>query len=469
MFPISNPVRIILYAVASICGIVIGSAFSDVWPTFRYLFQNLKTKGEKTGQFPEKVPRSTWIILGVFLFIGLLFGSVASFAPAKEDLPAYMTGDFRVAVAGFSSQGQVAKGLGEAIAQNIKERLEENIKEAEIDFSIVVWGPELAGEVKGSDAAARSQSASTLAEKIQADIVLYGSVKDLGDELEITPEFYVSAKNFYQLEEITGQHNLGEPFNIQNYEDFRDRITANNTLSARAQALAQMVIGMSYLSLQDYPRALEILQSADGIQTWQDEEGKQVLYLLMGTAAVREDDLLQAEQYFKKSLAIEPDYSRALLGLSNIYYRKALLPIENTDDPQTLDVNLIIEAINLLTRAVESPNQPPSSDIGAKYHFELGQNYFMMAYGGFIADFEPALNEFKIVISEYGEGANPRLKDRAAEAHARIGLIYALEGKLDFAVGEYQTALELTADPKRKQIFEDRLNQLTSGETISQE
>jgi len=186
-----------------------------------------------------------------------------------------------------------------------------------------------------------------------------------------------------------------------------------------------------------------------------------VLYQLIANAAVRGGDLAQAEAYYTKALALEPDYSRALIGMANIQYRKALALFEQTKNLPDVDRRQIEAALGLLEQAQSSSNQPPLADIGAKVHFERGQCLLMMAYAGFIPGYDPALDEFQQVLSAYGDGANPRLLERGAESHARLGLIFSLTGKNEDAIAEYQRAADLLAgDPERQAQYLQRVERI---------
>ncbi len=158
---------------------------------------------------------------------------------------------------------------------------------------------------------------------------------------------------------------------------------------------------------------------------------------------------------------LEPDYSRALIGMANIHYRKALKPFEESKNPPDVNREQMELALSLLEQAQSSPNQPPLADIGAKVHFERGQCLLMMAYAGFIPAYDPALDEFTQVLAAYADGANPRLLERGAESHARLGLIYSLTGKNEEAVAAYRRAADLLADdPDRQAQYLQRADRI---------
>jgi len=369
-----------------------------------------------------------------------------------------MTGDFRIAVAGFVQNGQSDDpGIGAGLAQGLYLRLVQTYNEIDPGFTVTIWGPDQIGMIKGQNRDERADSAAQIAKKVGADVVVYGMI-DIGDVIcQVSPEFYVSIGNFYQAGEITGQHELGEPIIIAGRGNIADRIEVSSELTSRVQALSCITVGLAYYSIQDFSEALDSFRLAEDIEGWGDGEGRQVLYLLIGNAAIKSDDFGTAEVYYRRSLELDPAYARGYLGLADLYYRRALQPFEETMDPAETDLGLISLAIATYEQATRIARQPPLADISTKAHFGLGQSYFMRVYAGEERAFDPAIAEFKAVIEEYAGGSNPRVTELAAESHARLGLIYDLSGRPDLAVESYQTAALLLRDnPDRRYLYEER-------------
>jgi hypothetical protein len=61
------------------------------------------------------------------------------------------------------------------------------------------------------------------------------------------------------------------------------------------------------------------------------------------------------------------------------------------------------------------------------------------------------VDEFQQVIREYGDGKNPRVREFAAESHARMGLLYLFSGYPMDASKEYQLAADLLFDNAERQ------------------
>ena len=466
---VSDQIRFLLYAIGTISTLVFGYIASKVGKNILQLF--FKTFHiPYQDDIPQKKPAIIWILWGMTLIGSVVGLGLAQTAPKRELNSNVMSGDYRVAVISFSvASKDLNDELGKEIATDTYEHLSLYLDDKESDLVISVWGPGdvIAGNeiVKEGDATKRAAIAVELAEEINADLIVYGVINKQTDGIIITPEYYVRSRNFYQAEEILGQYDLGTPILIRSYSDVADRVKFTEAMQTRSQALSQIILGLSYYSIQDYKQAQQEFQVAEKLEGWQANEGKQVLYLLLANSAIRQDDLDLAESYFRKSLEIDETYARPLVGLGNIYYRRALLQFAETEIPTEIDLNHMETARKYLNRALASSNQPPLSDIPVKVYFELGQINQMLRYGGFIDSYEPALVNFYKVIEVYSDGANPRIQERAAESHARIGLIHSLEGEIKEAIKEYQVAVDLLEEyPERQKLFKERIEKLSNIE-----
>lgn len=381
----------------------------------------------------------------------------------KELYPEKMTGDFRVAVADFAIVGNPGQaGAGTELAEGVYLKLNESLSEINKDFIITIWPPDKVGKIKGNTPEERAESAEKISQKIGADILIYGFIDMSKPVWQVMPEFYVASENFYEAEEITGQYQMGEVFSLVGQENVARRIELSNKYETRSQAIARITIGLAYFSLRDYQSALAVFQEAENIPGWDETQGKAVLYLLAGNAALKAKDFDTAKSSLNKSLAIDPEYARPLITLGSVYYLQALEPFEQSKDPASIELDLIDKSIEMYNRALQANNQPPLSDISTKVHFGLGQCYLMQTYSGMDTPLGNAVEEFQIVIANYGDGKNPRVRELAAEAHARLGLIYDLSGYTEDAAQEYQLAAELLFDnPERQEQYQARVDELS--------
>lgn len=371
--------------------------------------------------------------------------------------PEKMTGSFRIAVAGFETIGDSeSSDTGNELSLSIFNKIDESISDIKKTYDINVWGPEQVGYVSGLSAEERLDSAQSIAEKIDANIVIYGLVDASSSPWKIYPEFYISSLQAYQVEEITGQYDFGEPIQIFSTEVDSRRFEVNEKFSARSQAISNITIGLLYFSIRDYEKALDSYKAVEELEDWEDQQGKAVLYLLMGNAAGKSGELDMALDYLEKSLVIDPEYARPYITEAGMYYLQALQKFEDSKDREDIDQQLLIKAIETYDQALSASHRPDKSDIETKVHFGLGQCYLMQAYGGLDVDPNLAANEFQQVIDEYGNGENPRVREMAAESHARLGLLYVFSGNLAKASEEYQLAADLLFDnPERQMQYQE--------------
>lgn len=428
---------------------------SKAW--LNWLLEELHRFNETIGGLPRfTLWGSVGFTVGLIGLIGTLYG-FGFFQPKRE-----MSGDFRVAVAAFEVIGdRDDRPVGEELAQGVYLRMEQAFEELDPRFTIGLWGPDDVEAVRGATREARAQAAAALAAEIGADVIVYGLLDTTQPVWTLTPEFYISDENLVDAQEITGQHEIGQSFEATGRGNVATRISVSTKLGARAQLLSLLTVGLSYYAARDYGAAQSVFEQVEREYDWSEMGGKEVLYLLLGNAAGKNDNLDLAENAYQKALADNLDYSRAYAGLGSVYYIRALKPADETGNLAEIDIGLINESIASYRQAAAAPVRPALSDIETKVHFGLGQAYLALHLQDANQSVAPAIQEFTDVIDDYGDGENPRVRELAAEAHARLGLIYDLNGNRDAAIDEYEAAVSLLDDvPDRQRLYEDRLREL---------
>jgi len=147
-----------------------------------------------------------------------------------------------------------------------------------------------------------------------------------------------------------------------------------------------------------------------------------------------------------------------------VYYLRSLTVFSQTLEPAAIDTQWLHRAIEEYQLALESKDQSPLADIPAKAHFGLGVCYTMLCYAGEEQYLDPAIAEFEYVIQEYDNGANHRIKERAAESYARLGLIYNLSGYFEDAVIAYEKAISLSDyDLEKQAMYRDRIEKINQS------
>lgn len=359
--------------------------------------------------------------------------------------PTQMAGDFRIAVAGFAEKGKSRKSeLGMQIAQDVYVHLEENFADMALDFRVTIWGPDQVGRIGGKDRDERAKAAEQIAESIGADIVVYGSVDTTNTLWQINPEFYVAIENFYEAEEVVGQYEIGAPFTVIGGSDARTRLEVNDNLAPRIEVLSRITAGLARYAFHHFELALETFKAAEAVEGIEEETGiKQVLYLLVGNAAGKSDDLKTSERYYLQAQELDPDYARVYAGLGNVRYVQAVDAYAEGMIETAL--TLLEESVSYYQRALSAPIRPALSDIESKVHFGLGRAYLMQAIIS-EGDMGRAAQELAWVVAEYDQNHAERLRERAAEAHKLLGLIYRLNGRDEQSIAEYEQAIALIQD-----------------------
>lgn len=385
---------------------------------------------------------------------------VAIFRP-----PPTMTGDFRVAVAAFVVEGdRDMETYGEELANGVYLNLEEGYAELSPDFTVTVWGPDQVGQAEGATRDDRAQAAADIAKELRADIVVYGLVDARQTIWTVVPEFYVNDRNLLDAQELIGQHELGRPFEATGQGSIATRIDVSTRLGIRARFLSQLTIGLAYYAAGNYGQAQIEFAALESAFNWSEVGGRELLYLMLGNAAAKNNALNVAENAYLTALSANSDYSRAYIGLGSVYYLRALLPAERVDNPAAIDTGLMQKAIATYEQAAVAPLRPALADVETKVHLGLGQAYLMLALQDSSQPFDRAIEELEAVVDDYGDGANPRVRELAGEAHARLGLIYRIDNQVERAIDEYEQALVLLdGRPERLQEFEQVLRELRGG------
>jgi hypothetical protein len=130
--------------------------------------------------------------------------------------PKAMTGEFNIAVAEFGvldSEGNPARSEdGKRFAEFLHQRLTTEFVGLDLKIPYEIWSPKDTGLIQGADPAKRAQSAGDLADKINANVLIYGIIREAEGSSQVNPEFYVNYRGFEQAQEITGNTSWGSLF-----------------------------------------------------------------------------------------------------------------------------------------------------------------------------------------------------------------------------------------------------------------
>ncbi len=385
--------------------------------------------------------------------------------PFFEDPPAAraMTGDFNIAVASFGAAdatGRVEPSeAGEELAQSLADRLEVELEPfEESGFDLQVRPPTEMARLTGATPEERVREAEAQARKIKADLVVYGTIRPVGDTPAFVPELFLNEQKLPRAEELVGQHDLGS--SIPTTHDFAQSVVARKELRerllGRTNALTNLVLGLSYYSgdrLEDAARHFEAARVAPG---WDDADGKEVIYLFLGNVAGKLGDLDAAAAHFARALELEPEYARAESAPDRCCSRG----LATDCAPGDVDATGLDGALGRFQAATRATVQSPLADIGTKSAFGEGQVYLCLSQALVADRWADAQANFERVIADYG-GKNPRLRDTAAEAYSNLGFIHLpfaadapdAPARYRQALADYDRAIDTTRLNDRRAFF----------------
>lgn len=388
------------------------------------------------------------LVAAAILVVGTLIGGGLS----------PLLGDFNVAVAQFGTTNQAddatARGIADAAHRSISQKLFEFEQAGDFE-NLAVADPATIGRIDGSTLEARTREAGDLAEKINADVVLFGNL-DAGSGVSVfSAELYLSDRNLRNAEELAGAYSFGL-IELPTTDPVAVTREVSAVLESQAEAVAELVVGLSYYALSDYEIAREHFLDAEA--AWQgNETGKEVVFHLLGNAtghlaADRPSDaqtyLAEARDYYSRALAIDPTYARSHFGLAEVQFQEnkgpACGPGTEPADPGALG-----QAADQF-RNVTGMDAPPLSFLPARAELEIGRIYLCLnQYGENLL--EEARVQFESVIAE--NSSNDRLRNLVADAHQSLAAYHFANGDPQAAVDEYRIAIEVSLEAGKRARF----------------
>lgn len=366
-----------------------------------------------------------------------------------------MSGEWNVAVAGFTNLDTDLRRadvnlIGDVFSNRFIQEMEGLGNNA--NLVVQVWGPEKVKLISGDDGEKRASEAEKLANEINADMIIYGSIQQIDDSYVLQPEFYVRAENYYEADELIGQHRFGGPISILATRDtLPSQVQLNIELARRSKILALVARGLSLYLLSAYDQASEFFTQANQDELWPNLMGRETIYLFQANADIKQQQLEPAKLALEQAIKINPDYGRGYIGLGIVNYLHASASGDqlsfNPDRQDLAQAKRFFEQALLI-----ADTQPASAEIPSKAAFGLGQIYLTNWFLG-NESHDQAVDGFNKVIAEYADGAKPQLQELASESHARLAVIYRQDGQLDPAMAEFQQALNLSTLPARKGLY----------------
>ncbi len=234
-----------------------------------------------------------------------------------------------------------ADAVIERFAKALDQQLGSELSGNKLNLSYKMDGPSGVARITGKDAQARQQAAISVLNDRAAKVAIYGVIHydATTQQMLLQPEFYVSADRYFNdAQELTGNYNFGKEIPANSLDD-------RGKLGAHVTALSYVMTGLFEHMTQQFDSALKSYQAALDTPDWKDNDGKEIVYLLVGNSemklaeqAARQCDRTavlartdDAEKAYNESKTIAPDFARTYAGLANVYAVRALWLAEGND------------------------------------------------------------------------------------------------------------------------------------------
>ncbi|MBL8132584.1 MAG: toll/interleukin-1 receptor domain-containing protein [Anaerolineae bacterium] len=350
-----------------------------------------------------------------------------------------------------------------------------------LGVSVGLHGPQGITQVVGDDEAARADSARIVAEALDADILVYGSIERnaITGGTEVIPVFYVSPDHFWDALEMTGAQHLGSPISVE--APISEAIKSRSRLIVRTRTVADIIAGLARYINEDYAGALTSFMDAAANPDWEESAGGEVLYVLLGNthlklaqeAAFRCQpenaqqqrqvilgEIAYAEEQYEQARTLShSEYSRAFAGLASASLMSALWESpEGGCNPLMGDPERLSQAAEYLHLAEEAVNQPSENTVLKKRDFTEAQVLFFQWFGdGWDLSDDQVYQQFvratQTITSDYENRRRPELSLLAAEAYTLRATGRLLTNDCEAAVADYDLALQITDLPPDRRMY----------------
>jgi tetratricopeptide (TPR) repeat protein len=447
---------------------------------------------ERAGRLPWPVRLTRWAFvtfIALLGIIGTLLGIPGMLRTVRTEVPVIncvwpypmdknkLTVVFNEFSVVDESGSPVPSAAGRELADFLFKRFEIDWQDLDLRLPYELRPPSHTCPIRGRSRPERAQEAAQLAEEINADIVVYGEITDTvrshgpdvgaAQKPQFALEFHVAYRGFDEGGEIAGPYALGGPLAIDiPFEPRKFEGIDNPAHLVRVDILSLIAIGLSYYSADDPTRALEYFQQAEQNPYWPRTDGKEIIYLLLGNAKIRQVGLQPSEEalaaaygYYTEALSIDPGYVRAKLGVGSAQYMMANAKFARVPT-STVGCATLEQAAGTYQQVRDMSGGVGSENLKAKVHYGLGQVY--LARGVYCeaglaqqAEFERARAEFEVVTSEY-EGGNSSIESRAGSSYGLLGTLAVMSEDYDAAIAYYRLAVE-HAFPSQQILYYSRL------------
>ena len=386
-------------------------------------------------------------VVTFLLGIVLIGGTIASGYWWSQQ-PQRMTGNFNIAVAGFSQKGNTGSKVADIVSQQVFRFLDDQAK--------LITFEDVQVSHKNIPVITSAEEAKNLAKRINAQVIIYGDVTTLGEEARLTPQFYIAEAFRSDVSELNGQQKLAAPISFPIADLLSPTSIPMTLIQQRTVIMTEFTKALVYLALNNLPLAKESVDQA--IQRSKSQspfEGQEVLYLFASEIARLQKDQASAEIFVNDALALNPQYGRGYIALANIYY----------------DQGNLFQAIETYKKAKELPNQPFGAYVVEKASLGIGNSCWVqlqyvqqnaMPDMAAIKDLqECARANYQQVIDSFEQQDKPEtiLKEMAARAYYGLGTLLQHD-QPEEARKKYKRVIELTTNQELIEHTNQRLQEV---------
>lgn len=386
-----------------------------------------------------------------FLLGLVLIGGAIAFLYWMSLQPGRMTGDFNIAVAEFKQVGDSEPKVASILSQQVFRFLDDQAKL--ITFENVQVAHKNIGVITSAE------EAKALAKKVNAQVVIYGDVTTMENQVRLTPQFYIAEAFRANVSELNGQQRLAAPITFPIDSIMTPTEDPLQVMQERAVIMTEFTKSLVYLATENLPLSKEAIDKALLHSERQDPfEGQEVLYLFASHIRRLQGDKASARNFVDKALRINPAYGRGYIAKANVFY----------------DEGNLYQAIEHYKKAQGLPDQPIGAYIIEKASLGIGNScWVQLQYVRQTPNPDPAavrdleqctFDNYQQLIELYTQHKNPEanLKELAAQAYYGIGIIYESGGQIQEAQKMYEQGKELTTDPELIQRIEASLEEMES-------
>ncbi|MEM9265594.1 MAG: hypothetical protein AAGA46_08730 [Cyanobacteria bacterium P01_F01_bin.13] len=379
----------------------------------------------------------------IFLLSIVFCGLTAAFTMWVLSQPRRMDGDFNIAVAEFLEvpEGNESQ-LTSLASQFLFSSLDTEYQLVDFGISIEVLHNKI-GSVSDAAAAAR------IAQKINADIVIYGDITLIDGIATMLPRFYIHEDFRSDLGEMTGQHQLALPIEFQATSIGHFNSDVNQTVRQRLSILLEFTKALVFLEAEEFKDAFKSINRAiQSANKYGDFAGKEVLYLFASRITLDMENSEIAQEYIDKALELNESYARAYIGQANVFYSK-------------YDFT---KALHFFEHADQLADQPYGAHINEKVKVGKGNIYVYMYQISKNPEKEQfaksALSAHHSVIQAYHQTSNANLRELAALSYYGSAIVLQGQTRIDKAIKYYEKVLSVSTKPSLIEKAETRLAQI---------